>query len=67
MSNVLLTAFRGACLLTALAAAVLWGRSYFVADNYLWSARPVPSALVDARVLATVPGGLVFYDRTAFA
>jgi hypothetical protein len=67
MLTVLSTVVRGACLLTALATAGLWSRSYFVADQYL---RPFPlarPALVDSRVIATVPGGLVFYERSAFA
>jgi len=67
MTNVLSSALRGACLLTALGAAALWARSHFVADHYLWALRPAPSMLTDSRVLTTVPGGLVFYERSPFA
>ena len=67
MLNVLSLAIRGACLVTAVATAGLWGRSYFVTDNVLWSVRPRPGALVDSRVVTTVPGALLFYERPIFA
>jgi hypothetical protein len=67
MPNVLSIAFRCACLLTGLAAVGLWARSHFVSDDYMWPARQPMPALVDSRVVATVPGGLVFYERSVFA
>ena len=67
MLNVLFAACRGACLVTALAAVGLWGRSYFVTDTYLLPSRVALPALIDSRVLSTTPGGLVFYERSAFA
>jgi hypothetical protein len=67
MSNVLSASLRAGCLLTVFAVAGLWGRSYFVTDQYLRPARTKLPALIDSRVLATVPGGLLFYERSAFA
>ena len=54
-------------MLAALAFATLWGRSYTVTDQYLWPTPVRLPALVDSRVLMTAPGGLVFYERSAFA
>ena len=67
MLSVFSLALRGTCLVTAMTAVGLWGRSYFVTDSYLVRSRVAMPALIDSRVLSTAPGGFVFYERSAFA
>ena len=67
MGNVLLPAVRCASLLAALASIGLWARSYFVTDHFIWRVRSATAGfeLIDSRAVQTVPGRLVFQERTA--
>ena len=58
---------RGACLVAALATAGLWVRSQHAADQYVWrvDASPPGFELIDSRAIETVPGRVVFRERTA--
>jgi hypothetical protein len=68
MQTMVIRALRGACLVTAVAAAGLWARSYFVSDQYMWPVKLPPSggALVDSRAVLTTPGRFVIHDRSIF-
>ena len=67
MATMLFPTLRACCLVTALASAGLWVRSYFVIDQYTW---PVSCSApgferVYSRAVQTSPGQLFFQERTA--
>ena len=59
-------ALRGTCLLAALAAAGLWGRSHYTSDVYTWPVRGGGDGLerVHSRIVQTTPGKLLFQERS---
>lgn len=67
MRTMLFRDLRGVCLVAALATAGLWARSLYVADQYVWSVRSSRPGFerVDSRALETIPGRIVFRERTA--
>lgn len=67
MATILFPTLRACCLVTALASAGLWVRSYFVTDHYTWPVRDGTPGfeMIHSRAVQTSPGRLFFQERTA--
>jgi hypothetical protein len=67
MRSILLAGLPAVCLSVGLATVGLWVRSYYVADHYVWAVRSTSAGFncVDSRAIETVPGRIVFRERTA--
>ena len=67
MTTLLFPTLRACCLVTALASAGLWVRSYFATDQYTWPVSFDTPGFdrVASRTVQTAPGRLFFQERTA--
>jgi hypothetical protein len=67
MRHILGPAIRAACLTLALSSAGLWARSHHVSDQYIWPVRAKGGGFerIDSRAIQTIPGRLIFQERTA--